>query len=50
MKNTSAMRVIFFLEILKIELKIIKCKKKTEKIFFVSEILASDNVARNCLC
>ena len=46
-KNTSAMRVIFFLKMLKLESKI--RKKKTAKIFFVSEINASVNVARNSL-
>ena len=37
-KNTSAMKVIFFL---KIESKFRKWEKKKEKIFFVSEIIAS---------
>ena len=35
-KNTSAMRVIFFFKILKIESKFRRCRKKTETIFFVS--------------
>ena len=50
LKNTSAMRVIFFLKIFKIESKFRKRKKKIEKIFFVSQINAYGNVAINCLC
>ena len=50
-KNRSAMRVIFSLKIFKIESKFRKCKKKNnkknEKNIFVSEIIASENVARN---
>ena len=34
----------------KIESKLIKWKKKMEKKFFVSEIIASENVAINSLC
>ena len=50
-ENTSAMRVIFFLKIFKMESKFRKCKKKKmEKKFFNSEIIASENVATNCLC
>ena len=48
-KNTSGMRVIFFLKMLKIESKFIKSKKKLENTFF-SEIDASENARRNCLC
>ena len=48
-KYTSAMRVIFFLKMFKIESKFTKCKKKKnkkkiEKIFFVSHIIESKNV------
>ena len=49
------MRVIVFLKMFKIEPKFRKCKKikkkikKRKKIFFVSEISASENVAINCL-
>ena len=46
-QNTSAVRVIFFLKICKIEFQTIK--KKIHKIFFVSEIIASKNVAIDCL-
>ena len=49
-KNTSAMSVILFLKMLKIESKFIKCKKEIQKIFFISETKASENVAINCLC
>ena len=53
LKNTSRMRVITFLKIFKTESKFGKCKKKNKKkmkkIFFVSEINASENVAINCL-
>ena len=59
-KYTSAMRVIFFPKIFKIEYKFRKFKhqkkkkkkrkeKKNEKLFFVSEILSSENVTINCL-
>ena len=47
-KNTIARRVIFFLKMFKIEPKF-KNKKKKKKVF-VSEIIASENVAINCLC
>ena len=49
-KNTSAMRVSFFLKMFKIGSKFRKCKKKIAKIFFVSEIKASESVAINCVC
>ena len=49
-KNTSAMIVISFLKMFQIVFKFRKCKKKIEKIFFVSEKNASENVAINCLC
>ena len=48
-ENTSAMRVIYCLKIFEIECKFRKCKKIIERIFFVSEITASKNVAINCL-
>ena len=41
--------VIFFLKMFKIESKFTKCKKKIKKMFFVSEIIASENFALNCL-
>ena len=52
-KNISAIRVIFFfLKMFKIgsKFRICKKKKKMPKMFFVSEIIASENVAINCLC
>ena len=49
-KNTSAMRVIFFSKMFEIESKFRKCKKNLEKKFFVSEIIASEDLAINCLC
>ena len=48
-KNTSALKVIFFLDMFKIKSKFRKCKKKIQKMFLVSEIIASENVAVNCL-
>ena len=48
-RNTSAMRVIFFPKMFKIESKSRKCKKKIQNILFISEIKASQNVAINCL-
>ena len=48
-KNTSAMRVIFFLRMCAIESRFRKWKKKIETIFFASEIIASENVAIDCL-
>ena len=49
-KNTSAMRVIVFLKIFKIESNFIKKKKKKIKPkLFVSEIIGSENVAINIL-
>ena len=50
LKNTSAVRVFSFLKMFKLESKFRKCKKKNQKKFFVSEIIASENVAINCLC
>ena len=58
LKNTLAMRVIFFSICSKLNLNLLngKCKKiknkikKMEKIFFVFGIIASENVAINCLC
>ena len=41
------MRVIYFIEIFKIECQFPKCKKKKEKNYFVSEIIASADVAKN---
>ena len=50
-KNTSAMRVIFSLKMLKIECKFQKHPKKNiHKMFFVSEITVTGNVVINCLC
>ena len=51
-KYTSAISVIFFLKMFKIECKFRKCekKKKNQKLFYVSEIIASENVAISCLC
>ena len=48
-KNTSAMVVILFLKIFRIESYITKCKEEMEKLFFVSEIIPSENVGINCL-
>ena len=50
-KNTSAISVIFFIKIFKIQSKFTKSKKEKnmEKIFFVPEIIGSENVAVNCL-
>ena len=48
-QNTSAMKVIFFLKMFKIESIFTKCKRKIKKRFFVSEIIASENVATNFL-
>ena len=45
MRNTSAMRVIIFLKMFKIENKIGKCIKKFFKMFLVFEILGFENVA-----
>ena len=44
-KNTSAMRLIFFLKMFKIESKFRKFQKKIEKMFFVSQIIACENGA-----
>ena len=48
LKYTSAMRVIFFLKMFKIETKLRKGKIKIQKLFFVSEIIAAENIAINC--
>ena len=48
-KKSSAMRVIYFWKMFKIETKFGKCKKKFEKIFLMSEKIASENVAINYL-
>ena len=48
-KNTSAITFILFFIMFKIEYKFRKWKKKIEKIFFVSEISASENVAISSL-
>ena len=50
-KNTSPMRVIFFLKMFKIEstFQNYKKKKKKQKKFLLSEIIASQYVAINCL-
>ena len=49
--NTSAVTVISFLKMFKIEFIFRKCKKKKkmEHIFFHSGIYGSENVAINCL-
>ena len=51
LKNKSAMMVILFLKMFKIECKFRKCKKqkKREKKLVISEIIESENVAKNCL-
>ena len=44
------MRAIFFWKMFKVESKFRKCKeKKIQKTFVVPEIIASENVALNCL-
>ena len=43
------MSVFFLLKIFKIESKFRKAEKKILKIIFDSEIIASENVALNCL-
>ena len=43
------MRVIFVLKMVKIESKFSKWNKKFGKSFFISEIIASEDVAINCL-
>ena len=48
-KNTSAMRVIFLFKMLKIESRSRKCENKMQKKSFLSEIIASEDVAINCL-
>ena len=48
-KTTSAMKVILFLKMLKIEVRFPECQKKLGKCFFVAEIIASEDVAVNCL-
>ena len=48
-KNKSIMRVIFVSKMFKIEQSFQKCGKKVKKISIVSEIVASEDVAINCL-
>ena len=48
-KNTSAMRLIYFLKMFKIEPRFRKCKEISGNNFFVSEIIATEDVAVNCL-
>ena len=48
-KNTSAMRLIYFLKMFKIEPRFWKCKEISGNNFFVSEIIATEDVAVNCL-
>ena len=48
-KNKSTMRVIFVSKMFKIEQRFQKCGKKVKKISIVSEIVASEDVAINCL-
>ena len=43
------MKVILFYKMFKIECKFRNFQKNMEKVFFVSEILASENIAINCL-
>ena len=52
LKNTSATRVNFFRKssILNLNLGNPKKKKTIQKIFFVSKIIASENVAINSAC
>ena len=40
----------FFKKMFKIESRCPKCTKKLRKCCFVSDIIASENVAINCLC
>ena len=47
--NTSAMRVIFFLKMCKIQCRFQKVHRKIQKKFFVSEIIVSELVALNFL-
>ena len=48
LENTSAVRVIFFSKCLKLDLDY-KNEQKTEKKFFVIKIIASEDVAINCV-
>ena len=48
-KNTSALRDIFFWKMFKTESKFPKCEQNNPKKFFMSEIIASEDVAINCL-
>ena len=43
-KNTSAMRIILLLKIIKVKSKFTKCKNKIQKLFSIFEIIASENV------
>ena len=47
--NTTAMRVIFFQQMFKIEYRFVKCSKKYQKKLFVFDVIASELVALNCL-
>ena len=49
LKNASTTRISFFVKVVKIEGKFRKCKKKIEKLLLFFKILASENVAINCL-
>ena len=49
LENTSAMRVIFFVKILKILFTFQKCRKRVEKKFSLLEIIAFQLVPLNCL-
>ena len=48
-KNTSAMRVIYFLKIFKIQSTFEKCREIWRKYLFVSGIIATEDVAINYL-
>ena len=49
-KNTSAMRVFCSFENVQNIILISKIQRKIKKKCFVSEIIASENVAINCFC
>ena len=48
-KDTSAMRVTFFWKCSKLNLYFKNGKKYRDNVFFVSDTIASENVAINCL-
>ena len=48
-KNTSAMKVIYFLEMFKIQSRFPKGKEISGKYFFPSEIIVTEDVRINCL-